>query len=124
MFINYCKICIFIADSAKFKVPMDKYFNKRHKNSHKIFLTFYMNDSSISLYNIYKNQGTFPDDFLRFKPKPPPPYLEIADISNIKQDNPFNKQASFLNMYQIYVSLLSSLYIKIMFTLKYQIMKR
>ena len=55
--------------------------------------------------------------------KTPPPYLEIADISNIKQDNPYNKQASFLNMYQIYVSLLSSLYIKIMFTLKYQIMK-
>ena len=36
----------------------------------------------------------------------------------------YNKQASFLNMYQIYVSLLSSLYIKIMFTLKYQIMSR
>ena len=83
-----------------------------------------MNDNSISLYNIYKNQGTFPGDFLRFKPKTPPPYLEIADISNIKQDNPYNKQASFLDMYQIYVSLLSSLYIKIMFTLKYQIMKR
>ena len=62
--------------------------------------------------------------FLRFKPKNPPPYLEIADISDIKQDNPYNKQASFLNIYQIYVSLLSSLYIKIMFTLKYQIMKR
>ena len=60
---------------------------------------------------------------MRFKPKNPPPYLEIADISNIKQDNPYNKQASFLNVYQIYVSLLSSLYIKIMFTLKYQIMK-
>ena len=57
------KICIFIADSAKFKVPKDKYFNKRCKNSNKIFLTFYMNDSSISLYNIYKNQGTFPGDF-------------------------------------------------------------
>ena len=24
---------VFIADSAKFKVPKDKYFNKRHKNS-------------------------------------------------------------------------------------------
>ena len=83
-----------------------------------------MNDSSISLYNIYKNQGTFPGDFLRFKPKTLLPYLEIADISNIKQGNPYNKQASFLNMYQIYVSLLSSLYIKIMFTLKYEIMKR
>ena len=83
-----------------------------------------MHDSSISLYNIYKNQGTFPGDFLRLKPKTPPRYLEIADISNIKQDNPYNKHASFLNMYQIYVSLLSSLYIKIMFTLKYQIMKR
>ena len=83
-----------------------------------------MNDSSISLFNIHKNQGTFPGDFYRFKPKTPPPYLEIADILNIKQDNPYNKQASFLNMYQIYVSLLSSLYIKIMFTLKYQIMKR
>ena len=57
------KICIFIVDSAQFKVPKDKYFNKRHKNSNKIFLTFYMNDSSISLYNIYKNQGTFPGDF-------------------------------------------------------------
>ena len=42
-------------------------------------------------------------------PPPPPPYLEIADISNIKQDIPYNKHASFLNMYQIYVSLLSSL---------------
>ena len=76
-----------------------------------------MNDSSISLCNIYNNQGTFPGDFKRFKPKNPPPYLEIADISNIKQGNPYNKQASFLNMYQIYVSLLSSLYIKIMFNL-------
>ena len=57
------KICISIADAAKFKVPKDKYFNKRHKNSNKIFITFYMNDSSISLYNIYKNQGTFPGDF-------------------------------------------------------------
>ena len=56
-------MCIFIADSAKFKVPKDKYFNKGHKNSNKIFLTFYMNNSSISLYNIYKNQGTFPGDF-------------------------------------------------------------
>ena len=28
------KECIFIADSAKFKVPKDKYFNKRHKNSY------------------------------------------------------------------------------------------
>ena len=83
-----------------------------------------MNDSSISLYNTYKNQGTFPGDFVRFKPKTPPPYLEISDISNIKQDNPYNKQASFLNMYQIYVSLLSSLYNKILFTLRYQIMKR
>ena len=83
-----------------------------------------MNDSSISLYNIYKNQGTFPGDFLRFNPKTPSPYLEIADISNIKQDNPYNKQALYLNMFQIYVSLLSSLYIKIIFTLKYQIMKR
>ena len=27
----------FIADSAKLKVPKDKYFNKRHKNSNKIF---------------------------------------------------------------------------------------
>ena len=44
---------IFIADSAKFKVPKDKYFNKRRKKSNKIFLTFYTNDSSISLYNIY-----------------------------------------------------------------------
>ena len=39
----------FFADSAKFQVPKDKYFN--------------MNDSSISLYKIYKNQGTFPGDF-------------------------------------------------------------
>ena len=117
-------MCIFIADSAKFKVPKDKYSNKRHKNSNKIFFTFYLNDSSISLYNIYEIQGTFPGDFKRFKPKTPSPYLEIADISNIQQDNPYNKQASFLNMYQIYLSLLSSLYIKIIFTLKYQIMKR
>ena len=55
--------------------------------------------------------------------KPHPHILKLL-TSNIKQDNPYNKQASFLNMYQIYVSLLSSLYIKIMFTLKYQIMKR
>ena len=54
---------IFIADSAKFKVPNDKYFDKRHKNSDTIFLKFYKNDSSISPYNIYKNQGTFPGDF-------------------------------------------------------------
>ena len=53
----------FIADSAKSIVPKDKYFDKRHKNSNKIFLIFYMNDSSISLYNIYKNQGTFLGDF-------------------------------------------------------------
>ena len=53
----------FIADSAKLKVPKDKYLNKRHRNSNKIFLTFHMNDSSISLYNIYKNQGTFRGDF-------------------------------------------------------------
>ena len=53
----------FIADPAKLKVTKDKYFNKRHKNSNKIVLTFHMNDSSISLYNIYKNQGTFPGDF-------------------------------------------------------------
>ena len=52
-----------IADSAKFKVPKDKYLKKRHKNSNKTFLTFYMNDSSTSLYNIYKNQGSFPGDF-------------------------------------------------------------
>ena len=25
---------VFIADSAKFKVAKDKYFNKRHKNSY------------------------------------------------------------------------------------------
>ena len=56
-------------------------------------------------------------------PKPLPPYLEIADISNIKQDNPYNNQALFLNMYHRYLSLLCSLYIKIMFTLKYHIMK-
>ena len=36
--------------------------------------------------------------------KPFPPYREIADISNIKQDNPYNNQALFLNMYQIYLS--------------------
>ena len=62
--------------------------------------------------------------FLKIQAKNHTPYIEIADISNIKHDNPYNKQVSFLNMYQIYVSLLSSLYIKIMFTLKYQIMKR
>ena len=56
-------MCIFIADSAKFKVPKDKYFNKSHQNSNKIFLTFHMNDISVSLYNIHKNQGTFPGDF-------------------------------------------------------------
>ena len=32
---------------------------------------------------MYRNQGTFPGDFLRFMPKPPSPYLEIAHISNI-----------------------------------------
>ena len=53
-------------------------------------------------YNTYKNQGTFPSDFLRFKPRNPPQYLEIADTSNIKQDNPYNNQALFLNMNQIY----------------------
>ena len=47
------------------------------------------------LYNISKNQGTFPGDFERFKPKNPPQYLEIANISNIKQDNPYNNQALF-----------------------------
>ena len=84
-----------------------------------------MNDSSISLYNIKIRvpfQAVFKDSSQ--KTQPHRAYLEIADISNIKQDNSYNKQASFLNMYQIYVSLLSSLYIKIMFTLKYQIMKR
>ena len=90
----------------------------------KIVIRFYENDSSISPYKIYKKQGTFPGDFLRFKPKTPPPYLEIANISNIKQDNPYNNQALFMNMYQIYLLLLSSFYIKIMVTLKYQIMKR
>ena len=30
----------FIADSAKLKVPKDKYFNKRHKNSNKNFSHF------------------------------------------------------------------------------------
>ena len=68
------KICIFIADSAKFKVPKDKYFNERHKNSNKIFLTFYMNDSSVSLYNINKNQGTFPGDSSQ---KPHPHILKL-----------------------------------------------
>ena len=61
-----------------------------------------------------------------FKDSSQKPHLHIlkfADIPNIKEGNPYNKQASFLNMYQIYVSLLSSLCIKIMFTLKYQIMK-
>ena len=81
-----------------------------------------MNDSSISLYNIYKIRVPFQAIF-KDSSQNPHPYLENADISNIKQDNPYNKQASFLNMYQIYVSLLSSLNIKIMFTLKYQIMK-
>ena len=50
-----------------------------------------------------KNQGTFPGDFERFKPKKPPPYLEIVDISNIKQDNPYNNQALFQIMHQIYL---------------------
>ena len=52
----------------------------------------------ISTYNIYKNQGTFPNDFERFKPKTPPPYLEIADISNIKQDNLFNNQTLYFRI--------------------------
>ena len=39
---------------------------------------------------------------LKIQAKNPTPYLEIADISNIKQDNPCNNQALFLNMYQIY----------------------
>ena len=58
-----------------------------------------------------------------FKDSSQKPHIYL-EISNIKQDNPYNKQATFRNMYQIYVSLLSSLYIKIVFTLKYQIMKR
>ena len=53
-----------------------------------------------------------------------PPYLEIADIVNIKQGNPYNNQALFLFMHQTYLLLMSSLYIKIMFTLEYQIMTR
>ena len=60
---------IFIADSANFKVPKDKYLNKGHKNSYQIFCKFYKNDSLISTYNIYKNQGTYRGDFERFKPK-------------------------------------------------------
>ena len=64
---------IFIADSAKFKVPKDKNFNKRHKNSNKIFLTFYMNDSSISLYNIYKKSGYLSRRFLKIQAKNPTP---------------------------------------------------
>ena len=48
--------------------------------------------------------------------KPHPHILKLLTF-------PYNKQASFLNMYQIYLLLLSSLYIKIMFTLKCQIMK-
>ena len=51
---------IFIADSAKFQVPKDKYFKDRHKTIYQIFLIFYMNNGSISTYNLYKNQGTFP----------------------------------------------------------------
>ena len=47
----------------------------------------------------------------------PTPYLEIADTSNIKQDNPCNNQGLLLNMSRIYLLLLSSHYIKIMFTL-------
>ena len=54
---------LLIGSILKFKVPKDKYFDKRHQNSYQIFLKFYKNDSSISTYNIYKNQGTFPGDF-------------------------------------------------------------
>ena len=66
---------IFIADSAKFKVPKDKYFNKRHKNSNKIFLTFYMNDSSISLY--IKIRVPFQAIFKDSSQKPDPHILKL-----------------------------------------------
>ena len=50
----------------------------------------------------YLKSGYLSRRFLKIQAKPPHPYLEIADISNIKQDNPYNNQALFLNMYQIY----------------------
>ena len=43
----------FIADSAKFDVPKNEYFNKRH--SYQILLKFYKNICLIITYNIYKN---------------------------------------------------------------------
>ena len=43
----------FIADSAKFDVPKNEYYNKRH--SYQILLKFYKNICLIITYNIYKN---------------------------------------------------------------------
>ena len=60
----------------------------------------------------YIKSGYLSRRFLKIQAKNQPPYLEIADISNIKQDNPYNKQALFLNIYQIHLLLLSSLTLK------------
>ena len=63
---------IFIADSAKFKVPKNKYFDKRNRNSDKIFLKFYKNGSSISPYNTYKHRVPFQVIFKDPNQKPLP----------------------------------------------------
>ena len=79
-------MCIFIADSAKFKVPKDKYFNKRHKNSNKIFLTFYIYQYHSKTYT--KIRVPFHAIFKDSSQKPHPHILKLL---NIKQDNPYNK---------------------------------
>ena len=56
--------------------------------------------------------------------KPHPHILKLLTFRMSSRTIHTINKAPFLNMYQIYVSLLPSLYIKIMFTLKYQIMKR
>ena len=47
------KECIFIANSAKFEVLKNIYFNIRYMNSCQVFPILYKNNISISTHNIY-----------------------------------------------------------------------
>ena len=59
----------------------------------------------VSPYNIYIKIRVPFQAILKIQAKDPTPISSIADILNMKQDNPYNNQALFLIMYQIYLGL-------------------
>ena len=103
MFINYQKKAFLLLTQQNLKFQRTNILIKDMKIVIRFFSNFIRMIVQYCPIPYIKIRVPFRAIFKDSSQKNPLPYLKIADILNIKQDNKNNNQALFLNMYQIYL---------------------